>query len=46
MVKLAIIEDEEDILAVTLKLINDYCPFVTRIKARCSINGYKSTWWN
>lgn len=28
MVKLAIIEDEEDILAVTLKIINDYCPFV------------------
>ncbi|MHC1704257.1 MAG: LytR/AlgR family response regulator transcription factor [Tenuifilaceae bacterium] len=28
MVKLAIVEDEEEILEATLKIINDYCPFV------------------
>ena len=39
MVKLAIIEDEEDILAVTLKIINDYCPFVTICGTASDINS-------
>ena len=46
MVKLAIIEDEEDILAVTQKIINDYCPFVTICGTASDMNSAKELLMN